>query len=410
MSEVLVLGAGMVGVSTALALQARGHSVTLADRRPPGRETSYGNAGAIQVEAAEPYAIPRDLSTLMKYALGQSNDVVFSLAGVLSMLPGLVGYWRNSAPHRHARIAQTYSRLVTRASDDHAPLIEAAGAGNLISRLGLGIIYRNAQGLDRGAAEAEHLQKTYGVRSRILDGESWRREDPAYLMAPAGGVHYLDTWSCSDPGGLTLAYARLFQSRGGRLVQADADGLQRNGAGWRLPGAGLEAEAVVLCFGPWTGAYLKRFGLHVPMVLKRGYHRHYHAPVQPRMPALDSGNGVVLSPMLGGVRMATGAALVRHDAPADSRQLDHAERGVADLLDLGERVDEPLWFGTRPCLPGMLPMVGPVPGQAGLWLNFGHGHQGFTLGPTTAELLADAFGGTPSPLLSALSPAIQLSR
>ncbi|WP_334191621.1 NAD(P)/FAD-dependent oxidoreductase [Pararhodobacter sp.] len=411
MSEILVLGAGMVGVSTALALQAQGHAVTLADRTAPGRETSFGNAGVIQVEAAEPYAMPRAPGQLLRYGLGLSNDLVWSPAGLTRMAPALWRYWRASAPARHAKAAALYAQLTGRATADHAPLIAASGSENLISREGLALVFRRQAAFEAEAATAERLAQRYGVSSRAYAGTEWLREEPALTSAPAGVVHYTGSWSAADPGALTRAYADLFERRGGRVVLADAGTLAATGSGWRLtgPDGPIEAAQTVLCLGPWTGAALRRFGLRVPMVLKRGYHAHYDAPLRPRRPFLDADNGVVISAMRQGLRMTTGAALVAQDAPGNPRQLSRAERQIGDLIELGRRAEAPPWFGTRPCLPGMLPMVGRVPGQTGLWVNFGHGHQGFTLGPTTAALLTEVMTGATTPLHDALAPAAQLA-
>ncbi|QPM92517.1 NAD(P)/FAD-dependent oxidoreductase [Pseudooceanicola algae] len=410
MTEILVLGAGMVGVSTALALQARGHAVTLVDRRPPGQETSHGNAGIIQVEAAEPYAMPRDLVTLLRYGLGRSNDLTYSLAGVGAMAPALWRYFRASAPARHKVASASYSLLTRRANRDHQPLIAASGSENLITRDGLAVLLRDRATLDAAAAEAEHLRAEYAVGSRIVDGAAWRAEEPALRLTPAGVVHYTDCWSVSDPGGLTAAYGALFERLGGRFLLADSDGLERRDGGWRLdtPEGAVDAEQAVICLGPWSGVFLRRFGLRVPMILKRGYHAHYDAPLRPRRPFVDAAHGVVLSNMRKGLRMTSGAAIVAQDAVAAPRQLTRAEAAVDPLIELGPRVEEPQWFGSRPCLPGMLPMVGALPGQPGLWANFGHGHQGFTLGPTTAALLAEAMAGEGGALHDVLSPATQL--
>lgn len=403
MAEILVLGAGMVGVSTALALQARGHAVTLADRDEPGRETSFGNAGVIQAEAAEPYAFPRDAGSLFRHALGLGNDVVWNLAGLLAMGPALWRYFRASAPARHAAASAVYVQMVTRATADHAPLIAASGSESLITRDGLAIVFRRMRAFEVEAASAARLADRYGIAFRALAGSDWQREEPALRKAPAGAVHYPDSWSVSDPGGLVTAYAGLFSRRGGRIIRADARSLSPARTGWRL-GTDVTAEAVVLCLGPWSGMFLRRFGIKVPMVLKRGYHRHYDAPRRPGRPFLDADNGVVLASMAKGLRMTTSAALVPLDAPADPRQLDYAAARITDLIEPGPEIGEPPWFGTRPCLPGMLPMVGPVPGTRGLWVNFGHGHQGFTLGPTTARILAEAMAGEDSELCHALAP------
>ena len=101
MRSVIVLGAGMIGVSTALQLQRRGWSVVLLDRKPPGRETSYGNAGFIQSEAVRPYPMPRDLATLVAIATGRANDVHYSVSWLPRHLGPSLWYWWHSAPDRH---------------------------------------------------------------------------------------------------------------------------------------------------------------------------------------------------------------------------------------------------------------------------------------------------------------------
>ncbi|MBE9636790.1 NAD(P)/FAD-dependent oxidoreductase [Salipiger mangrovisoli] len=410
MAEILVLGAGMVGVSTALALQARGHAVSLVDRSAPGRETSFGNAGIIQAEAAEPYGLPRDLGTLWSMVSGRSNDVTWSLRGVTQMAPALWSYFRQSAPRRHAEISRTYAQLTARATQDHAPLVEAAGAGNLIARQGMVQLYRDRAAFDADAAEAERLRRDYGVRHRALSGEDYRREDPALLRDPAGIIHWTDSWSCSAPGCLVHSYAKLFASRGGRLLEGDAASLRHSAHGWTVNtvAQAVEAEHAIVALGPWSPTLLRRFGYRIPMIYKRGYHGHFETPRPPLRPIVDMDNGVVAGQMRAGLRIATGAALVTRKAPADLRQLDRGRAALSDMLEIGARVDEPQWSGTRPCLPDMLPLVGAAPRHQRLWFHFGHGHQGFTLGPTTGALLAAAIDGEETALSRALAPAHRL--
>ncbi|ETX13244.1 D-amino acid dehydrogenase [Roseivivax halodurans JCM 10272] len=381
MAEILVLGAGMIGICSALELQARGHVVTLADRSAPGRETSFGNAGVIQAEAAEPYALPRDPRILLSYLLGRGNDVSWSIAGLLRMAPALWSYYRHSLPERHRRISQVYAQLTVRATEDHAPLIAAAGAGNLIAHDGMILAYRERRGLEAASRDAERLYRLYGVTSRTLDAAALKAEEPALAGDVAGAVHMLQSWSCSDPGGLCTAYADLFRQRGGHIMVADASTLSQDRSGWtvRGPEARIQAEKVVVALGPWSPALLRRFGLRVPMVLKRGYHAHFSAPRALRRPLLDTGSGIVAASMRGGLRLATGAAIVPHEAAPKPRQLDRGARRIAEIIDVGQRIDAQPWIGTRPCLPDMLPLVGAAPGVPGMWVNFGHGHQGFTL-------------------------------
>jgi D-amino-acid dehydrogenase len=100
--------------------------------------------------------------------------------------------------------------------------------------------------------------------------------------------------------------------------------------------------------------------------------------------------------MARGIRLTTGAELTSPDAPATPVQLAYAESEARNLINLGSRVEPEPWFGTRPCTPDMLPVLGPAPRHRGLWLNFGHGHQGLTLGPATGRLLAEMMDGETS--------------
>lgn len=407
MSDFIVLGAGMVGVSSALALQDAGHDVVIIDRVEPGLETSFGNAGIIQAEAAEPYALPQDVATLLRYALGKSNDVTWQLGASLKMAPALWRYFRNSSGARYQAISQIYAQLAARATTDHQPLIEASDSETMIERNGLAMLYRDESTFNEACERAQRMLSDYGVTSRIVDGVHYMQEEPALKQAPVGAVHWLQSWSCKDPGGLTQAYGKLFEARGGRIYRGDANTLTQSNLGWSVntDNGALSAAHVVVALGPWSAQFLRSFGYHISMVYKRGYHGHYKQPVALKRPFLDVANGVLAAPMNQGIRVTTGAALVDMDAAPEPTQLTRGVEQLSTMLTLGDRVRETQWYGTRPCMPDMLPVVGAAPKHRNMWFHFGHGHQGFTQGPTTALLLKDVICGHISPLASALSPS-----
>ncbi|APZ50419.1 NAD(P)/FAD-dependent oxidoreductase [Salipiger abyssi] len=409
MAEFIVLGAGMVGIGAALALQARGHAVTVLDRSAPGTETSHGNAGVIQAEAVEPYAIPRDLATLFSYATGQSNDVLWHLRDLPAVAPALWRYFRHSAPARHAVLSKGYAPLVLSATADHAPLIAASESEALIRRTGLGELYRTARALDAAAANAERMRDRYGLGSEVLTGSALAEAEPALNGPLAGMLLWTDSWSSSDPGALTRAYADLFLARGGRVLTGDATSLTETGSGWTVESSEgpVEASDVVVALGPWSPDLLAPLGYRIHMIWKRGYHGHFNAPTPLNRPCLDDANGIVMSSMTRGLRITTGAELVGRNAPRTLRQLERGQRAARELLDLGAPVPDSTWHGHRPCLPDMLPLVGAAPRHRGLWFDFGHGHQGFTLGPTTGRLLADIVEGQTDAVTAALSPALR---
>lgn len=395
-----MLGAGIVGVSVALHLQERGRTVLLVDRGEPGAETSHGNAGLIERSSVVPYAFPRDLATLAAFASNRSIAVRYRPATLLRMAPWLARYWWNSAPDRLDRLGRAILPLIERSIDEHRHWTKAAGVEALMRGDGWIELYRSRRGLAQAVRTAAELE-SYGLAYDVLEPGALRRREPALLPGAAvGALHWRDPVTVSDPGAVTRAYAELFAARGGALTKADALGLRAEGAGWRLPteAGDWRASEVVAALGPWSGDFCERFGYRFPLAFKRGYHMHYEAvdEAAPQHPLCDAQAGFVLSRMQRGIRLTTGIELARRDAPSDSRQLDRAEQVARQIMPLGARLDAEPWRGARPCLPDMLPIIGRAPRHRSLWLAFGHAHHGFTLGPATGRLLADAMTGMPT--------------
>jgi D-amino-acid dehydrogenase len=392
-ADVIVLGAGIVGVSVALHLQERGRTVLLVDRGEPGGETSHGNAGLIERSSVVPYAFPRDLPTLAALASNRSIAVRYRLETLLRMAPWLARYWWNSAPDRLDRLGRAILPLIERCIEEHRRWTQAAGTEALIRAEGWIEFYRTRRGLEQAVRAATELS-SYGLAYDVLNHDALRSREPSLLPgAVTGAVHWRDPVTVSDPAAVTRAYAALFTARGGVLENTDALGLQQHSADWLLPGGSTtwRAPQVVAALGPWTNDLYERLGYRFPLAFKRGYHMHYAAPdgAGPHHPLCDAQAGFVLSRMQRGIRLTTGIELAGRDEPSDSWQLDRAERIARLIMPLGPRLDAEPWRGARPCLPDMLPIIGPAPRHRGLWLAFGHAHHGFTLGPVTGRLLAD---------------------
>ncbi|AGW90528.1 MULTISPECIES: NAD(P)/FAD-dependent oxidoreductase [Cupriavidus] len=389
--EILVLGAGMVGVCTALALRQRGHAVVLVDRQAPGRETSYGNAGIIQREAVQPYAFPREWMAVLRVITRQGNDVHYHPLALASLLPTLARYWRESAPARYAGTVTAYSALIRHCLTEHERLLTLAGAQDLVSRSGWLQGYRRNLPFEQAARNATEVARLHGLDCRILDSAGLAATEPALHGSMAGAIHWRDPWTIADPGELVNRYATYFENEGGTIRRGDATTLKQTGTGWTVAtdDGPLTAAHAVIALGPWAPALTRPLGYRFPLFVKRGYHRHYAADPMPKLPLLDAENGLMLAPMKRGLRLTTGAEFAHHEAPATPVQLLRAERYASELVRLGEPVEATPWLGARPCVADMRPIVGRAPRHPGLWFNFGHAHQGFTLGPATARLLAE---------------------
>jgi D-amino-acid dehydrogenase len=396
-ADVVVLGAGMVGVSAALHLQARGRDVALIDRHgAAGLETSFGNAGLIERASIFPYLFPRDPWKLAKYALNLLPEAHYHLSALPSVAPWLLRYWRESAPERVAKNVAALRPLIDLCLVEHEALIAMAGAGDMLRKAGWIKLYRSEATLAAGLAEAERL-RAFGLAIEALDKATLAQREPS-LSGVLGAAHYLDTASVCDPSRLAQAYADLFVARGGRFLTGDVRGLQEaNDGRWSVPthDGALVARDIVVCLGPWSDAIFGPFGYDIPLAVKRGYHMHYETQHGAALnhPVLDADNGYVLAPMTRGVRLTSGAEFACRDAPPTPVQLDRSEPIARALFPLGARRDAAPWMGARPCLPDMLPVIGKAPRHAGVWFDFGHQHHGFTLGPVTGRLLAEMMTG-----------------
>ena len=391
--DVVVLGAGMVGVSAALHLQAAGRSVAILDKHPaPAGETSYGNSGVIEGSVIAPHTFPRDLKKLWRYARNATSEANYHLSALASVAPWLFAYWRAGAPAPAARSAAGLRPLVRAAIGEHDALIAAAGAEHLVRRNGWTKLYRSAPGWEKAKKDAE-TARSLGIRVDALDAAGLAAEEP-FLRGPVCGAMIMrDAVTVADPGDLAAAYGDLFKARGGLWRTGEARTLEEIGKGWRVATAegALAARDVVVALGPWSDDIFRKLGYRIPLGVKRGYHLHYATQGNATLTRslFDADGGFVLAPMKRGVRLTTGAEFALRDAPPTPVQIDKTSRIARDLFPLGEPLEATPWLGRRPCLPDMLPVIGRAPRHRGLWFDFGHQHLGLTLGPVSGRLLAE---------------------
>lgn len=392
-SDVIVLGAGMVGISAALHLLKRGRSVVLVDRRGPAEETSYGNAGLIQREGIVPYMFPRDLQVILNYARNSSSDASYHLSALPHIAPWMFRYWRASTAEGKAASARAMMPLVQRCIVEHEELMGEAGITAMIRRTGYLKLFRSADKLAGALALSEAERAAYGVNFAALDRASVEALEPHIRPLFAGAIHMPDPVSVADPGAVGRAYADLFVRKGGRFVVGDARSLEQTSGGWVVATqeGPWTAGAAILALGPWSDDIFRPLGYALPLGWKRGYHMHYRAQGNATLqrPVIDAENGFLMTPMTQGIRLTTGVEFALRDAPKTPVQLARAEPIARGMFPLGDRVDAEPWLGRRPALPDMLPVVGPAPRHQGLWFSFGHHHLGFTLGPVTGRLLAE---------------------
>jgi D-amino-acid dehydrogenase len=398
-TDAIVLGAGIVGTSIALQLAKRGLGVTLVDRRPPGEETSYGNAGIIEGNTVFPPAFPSRLARLLRIALKRAPEANYHWRHLPQAAPWLAAFFAASRPDRLVETARIMRPLFARALAEHEALMADAGAARYLRREGWLKLYRSDAAFAALGGELE-LAAEFGIACRPLDPDAARAIEPHLAPVFRHAVLWPGAASVSNPIELTRGYAAHLAKLGGVVLTGNARSLNRADGRWRIETAEgpLDAPEVVLALGPFAPEVLAPLGIRLPLGIKRGYHLHFRTRGNAALtrPVVDIENGYCLAPMEQGIRLTTGAEFAARAAPPTPVQLDRLLPDARALFALAEPVEATPWMGCRPCFADSRPVIGRAPGHAGLWLAYGHGHWGLTLGAVTGRLLAEMItGATP---------------
>ncbi len=406
--KVAIVGAGIVGVATALWLQRDGHAVTLIDRTGPAAGASFGNGGVLASAGIVPVTGP-GLIRKAPGMLADPDQPLFLRWGYLPRLaPWLARYLRHANARDTRRIAAAIHGVTGDSLAEHQALARGTGAERWIVPSDYLYAYR-----DRAAHAADafawELRRAAGFVWDELEGAGVAAYDPA--LAQAGfAVRLGDHGRISDPGAYVAALADHVVAQGGALRIASVTGVVRDGGrvtGLRAGGETVAADAVVIAAGAWSRPLARALGVSVPLESERGYHLDLWEPSEvPRAPTMIVAGKFVATPMEGRLRLAGIVEFGGLDAPPSAAPFALLRRQARAAFPGLTWARETEWMGHRPAPADSIPVIGAVPGAAGAYLAFGHHHIGLTSGPRTGRLLAQLVSGRqPNIDLAPYSPA-----
>jgi D-amino-acid dehydrogenase len=388
---VTVVGAGIVGISCALYLQRDGHAVTVLDPSP-GDGASKNNAGFISSGSCVPVSTPGILGRVPKMLLDPLAPLAIRWTYLPRLVPWLVRFVRAGAPARVEAISIALADLLKLAPESYAALVDGGPAGRYLRRGGVLYTYET----DASLAEAQwslDLRRRRGIEFEILHGAEMRRLEPALAPGVRHAVFYPKTMVCTDPRAMVAALGEAFTARGGELRRDAVTGIEMGPDGPRRLVAGgrqRDIDLLVIAAGAWSARLAARVGARVPLDTERGYVAVLPRPgVVPRMGLLSGDYSFALTPMDEGLRLAGTVELAGLAAPPNysraEKLVQAARRVLAEVNPEGVRYA----MGFRPSLPDSLPVIGRSPRSSSVYLAFGHGHLGLTLGPVTGRIIAD---------------------
>ncbi len=393
---IIVVGAGIVGVSTALWLQRDGFDVTLVDREGPAAGTSYGNAGILAAGSIVPVSVPGLWRKAPGLLFNPDQPLFLKWRYLPRLLPFLRQYLVQARNVDH--IAAALFTLLHDAVDQHHALADGTDAAAYLSDEDW--IYGYP---DRATYEADrygwNIRRKHGVRFEEMTADMLAAHEPALAGRFGFGVRLLQHGRISDPGAYVTALAALFAAEGGTIRQTTVtDMILSDGqcSGLQTDQGVLRAGQYVLTLGAWSGPLARKLGIAVPLESERGYHIEFVNPsISFRNTIMVAAGKFGMNTMNGRLRCAGVVEFGGLDAPPSAAPFALLRRQVAALFpDLTyDRVDE--WMGHRPSTADSLPVIGRAPKAENVLLGYGHQHVGLTGGPKTGRWLAALAAGRP---------------
>lgn len=394
--RIAVIGAGVIGLACATALQMRGHAITIVDPNPAGEGCSLGNAGCLSRASCVPLGLPGAWKSVPGWLADPSGPLAIDPRYALRIAPWLWRFHRSTSRARVDAIADALHPLLTCTIERWRPLAERASVPELIVQNGYAFAYESEAGF-RADALGRELRKARGVAIDVITGHEIREIEPTLSPSVTHLVVLPEQGHCPNPLRLSRALAGTLRDAGATFVTRAARGFEwSDGRVARIAtDAGpVEADHVVLAAGAHSKPLAQMLGASVPLETERGYHAMVFAPsVVPRIP-IGSGEGkYIATPMEDGLRIAGTVELAGLEPPPNHRRADVLLAGAKRLFPhlAYQRVER--WMGHRPSLPDSLPVIGRSPRYANAWLAFGHGHVGLTAAAPTASLIADLVDG-----------------
>lgn len=403
--SVAVIGAGVIGLTTALNLQQQGFQVTLIDAKGVAAGASFGNAGHIATEQVFPLAstgLLWQLPTLLRQgtlALRWSalwSERRFFWRFLTSMCPST---WLQS--HRVLR------QLCTQAMPAWQRLLAQYQLSDFIQTRGNVLVFEGPDA-EKNAAEQQQSYASAGVACRVLSQQQTAALCPGLSSIVRCSLYFEQTGHCISPGLLCQRLAQAFCDAGGTIQLDRVTALQpTDGVVVALAsGAAVRYRQVVLCTGAASNPLLRPLGINLPLTAERGYHQHVQLSEQPKLAVASFDRKMILTPMVDGLRICGLVEFAGVGAQPDWRHLQGLQTHAKALWPaLAQQTGQcsTQWSGERPTIADSLPVVGDS-GVAGIWLNLGHQHLGLTFAAYSAELLLGAMlGNAAVNLLPALS-------
>jgi glycine/D-amino acid oxidase-like deaminating enzyme len=395
---VAVIGAGIIGVQIARALQVAGRKVTIFDPLDPGMATSFGNAGYLAIDEIFPLAHGTVLRRLPSMLLNPLGPLAMRWQEFPRLLPWYLQYARACSATRSQRSVATLASIQSLAIAAWQRVVKRDGLQKLVIGNGAVTVFESDAGFERTRTQRQ-IQRRYGIAWQAYTGAEARHRIPELADSVRHMVLFPDGHHVVNPHSVTNTIFNKFVGDGGEFKKQGVNALlndAQNALSLRVDDEVAYFDQTVVCSGYKSGRLLKPLGLKVPIVAERGYHVEMsHRETRLAMPVGSHERGFYVTPMSSGLRLAgtTEFSSADDDAPPTWARADILKRHVSEFMPGLAEAETGRWMGHRPTLPDFLPVLSKTSHSPSLYLAFGHHHLGLTQSAVTAEVMTSLMLG-----------------
>jgi D-amino-acid dehydrogenase len=395
--SIAVVGAGIVGVSTAEWLRRDGHDVTLIDRNRPGgpEQTSFGNAGILAASSYIPVPVPGLIGKIPKMLLDPLGPLHMKWSYLPRLLPWLIPFLRLANRRDVEATVRALSTITTDTVEQHRALAKGTPAEAFITPGIYAFLYRSREACE-GDSFGHAIRQAEGVDIEFRDRARLLEEDPRLGTDYSYAACHMDHGWITNPAAYLAALFDHFRSQGGTFLKAEVDDIQPRDAGAQIQAAGEthSFDQIVLAGGAWSGRLAGKLGHKPGMETERGYHLLLERPSHtPPFPYMLTDAKFVVTPMETGLRCAGQVEFGGLEADPSEAPFRVVKDRIKQLYPDLEWESESRWLGHRPSTIDSVPFIGPSPRARQIHFAFGAQHIGLTTGPKTGRLIADMIGG-----------------
>jgi len=402
--SITVVGAGIVGLACARALQQAGFAITVVDRTGPCAGASFGNAAHIAIASIFPQSTPGIVGQSWRLLRDPNGPLVARPGYVLRHWPWFMRFLSLGRPDTVTRGTHIMNQLLSQAWTHWEPLLRDADAAHLVRKTGALHVFKSQTAMNKARGAYTERQRL-GITCETLTAQQAMAMEPALTPNIGGAVHIPEMGLITDTHRLCMALFDRIAADGGQMLRQEVTAIRHDGV--QTTEAFLPSNQVVLAAGAWSARFAKQLGVRIPVVSERGYHVMLPKTASPlHMPVLLIENKIALTPMQEGLRIASMAEFTLPDDRPDHARAAPVFQGLEQWIIGTDAPPQSRWVGPRPSTPDSRPIIGRSSLLPNVLLAYGHGHLGMTLAGLTASLVTSlATDGPPTIDMAWVSPA-----